>query len=392
MSFWVRLAVVLLAATYVAFLAVCVALVQFDDGENRPRLAKLWPGHPTVLLESGLAEVGAEAAAGGPVDPALVTSLLAVSAKAPLAPEPFLVRGVDAQLAGNPTLALSAFLAARQRSPRTIATRYFLADHYLKSGQTGQGLAEISSLARLVPQSIPSIAPYLAAFAKSPGAAPQLRDLLRRHPQLEPMLLETLSADPSNANLVLKLWNGRRGEREVIWQSRLLSQMIEAGHYHLARQTWSRFSGDNSSPSQLFDPDFAEQALPPFGWSFSAGPAGLAESKAGGQLHVLFYGRDDVVLASQMLTLSPGIYRLSMSVGATALSPNALRWTVKCVPSSNEVALIPLGQSGRRSEAFEIPRANCQAQRLELSGSAQQLPRPADITISELRLRREAPK
>ena len=98
--------------------------------------------------------------------------MLSASAKAPLAPEPFLVRGVQAQLSGEQQLALRSFLAARQRNPRGIAARYFLADHYLKVGETGPGLNEISALARLVPQSLPTVAPYLAAYAKTPSAAP----------------------------------------------------------------------------------------------------------------------------------------------------------------------------------------------------------------------------
>jgi hypothetical protein len=166
-------------ALFVAFQVVRVAGVQSFSGQEPSRMASIWPGHPAVILESGLAKVGAMAAAGKPVDPPLLHQLLAASAKAPLAPEPFLVRGVEAQLAGDQSTALRAFLAARHRNPRTIAARYFLADHYLRAGQTGPGLAEISALARLVPQSLPSVAPFLAAYARSPGAAAQVKAMVR---------------------------------------------------------------------------------------------------------------------------------------------------------------------------------------------------------------------
>lgn len=384
-----RAAAVLIVATFLAFLVVRVAFVHSDGGGDASRLAEIWPGHPDVLLKSGLAEVGAKAAAAEPIDAQILSSLLAVPSKAPMAPEPFLVRGVEAQIAGNQALALRAFLAARQRSPRTIAARYFLADHYLRAGQAGPGLAEISTLARLVPQSMPGVVPYLAAFARSSDAAPQVKELLRRHPQLEPALLELLSTDPDNANLIVSLWSGRRGDREAIWQSRLLAQMVDAGRFEMAREAWSRFSGVDAEPGKLFDPAFGTTALPPFGWTLASGPAGVAEAEGGNRLHVLFYGRDDLVLAGQMLTLKPGRYRLAMKVDATTIVSNSLQWTVKCLPTSELVGLIALSQAGYLSASFAIPSANCPAQRLELSGIAQQLPQQADVTISQFRLQPE---
>jgi hypothetical protein len=296
------------------------------------------------------------------------------------------VRGVDAQLAGDRPLALRSFLAARDRSPRTIAARYFLADYYLKSGQVDAGLAEISTLARLVPQSIPDVTPYLAAFARSPGAAPRVGELLRQFPQVEPALLEALSTDPQNANLILSLWSGRRGEQEGVWQGRLLAQMVEAGHFDLARATWARFTGAVSRPDQIFDPEFAGERLAPFGWNLASGPAGVADPEGEGRLNVLFYGRDDLVLASQMLTLKPGRYRLSMRVVASALPANSLQWTVRCLRTSGGVARLPIANAQSISTSFAVPRTNCPAQQVELKGTAQEFPQLTDVTISQFQL------
>jgi hypothetical protein len=353
-------------------------------------MASIWPGHPAVILESGLAKVGATAAAGKPVDPPLLHQLLAASAKAPLAPEPFLVRGVEAQLAGNESLALRAFLAARQRNPRTIAARYFLADHYLKAGQTGPGLAEISALARLVPQSLPSVAPFLAAYARTPGAAAQVKAMLRTQPQLEPVLLNSLAADAGNVGLILTLWSGRGGEEAKPWQGRLLTQLVESGRYDQARDAWARFTGISAETSRLFDPDFAKQALPPFGWTLASGQSGVAEPEGTGRLNILFYGRDDLSLASQLLTLKPGRYRLSMKANWTSPLSKSLQWTVRCLPASNQIAQIPLDRAGTVSGSFAVAPSGCPAQRLELSGDAPEFPQQAAVTISQLRLQPEA--
>lgn len=331
------------------------------------------------------------AVAAEPVDPALLHRLLATSAKAPLAPEPFLVRGVEAQLAGDQTRALQAFLAARDRNPRTIAARYFLADHYLKAGQTGPGLAEISVLARLVPQSLPSVAPFLAAYARSPGTAPQVKAMLQNHPQLEPLVLNALAADAANADLILALWSGRGGEEAGPWQGNFLTRLIESGRYDLARDSWARFTGITADQDRLFDPDFSKQALPPFGWSLTSGSAGVAEPEGGGRLHILFYGRDNVALASQVLTLKPGRYRLSMVANfAASTTSDSLQWTVSCLPASKQIFSFRLDFVGPASNSFSVPPANCRAQRLELSGTAPEFAEQADVTISKLSLEPEA--
>lgn len=377
-------------ALLLAILVIRSAFVQAFAVKDPARAAAIWPGHPSVQLESGLAEVGDMAAAGRPIDPALVRRLIVASAKAPLAPEPFLVRGVEAQLAGDQPLALKAFLAARQRNPRGIAARYFLADHYLKAGQTAFGLAEISALARLVPQSLPNVAPFLAAYARSPNAAPQVKAMLRGQPQLEPVLLNVLATDAANHQLMRYLWSGRGGEEAKPWQGRLLNSLVEAGRYGEAREAWATFSGIAADQNRLLDPEFRAQALPPFGWLLASGPAGVAEPEGAGRLHVLFYGRDDLVLARQLLTLAPGRYRLSMQVSETSPTSKFLSWGVRCLPGSTQIASVRLDRSGATFVSFAIPASGCPAQRLELIGTAPEFAEQADATISQLQLQKEA--
>lgn len=378
------------AAILLALFVVRVASIQAFATRDVGKAAAIWPGHPTVVLESGLAEVGEAAAAGRPVDKELIDRLVSASAKAPLAQEPFLVRGVEAQLAGNQLLALRSFLAARQRNPRVVAARYFLADLYLKTGRMGPGLAEISALARLVPQSLPKVAPYLAAYAKAPSAAPQVKAMLATHPQLELALLNELAGEASNANLVIHLWSGRGGEDSKPWQTRLLNSLVEAGRFNEARVIWARFTGISADQDRLFDPEFAAQALSPFGWMLASGPSGIAEPQGGGRLHALYYGRDDLVLASQLLTLPPGRYRLSMDVKAGSPLSKSLSWTVRCLPQSSLVATIRLDRSGGVFVPFAVPAGGCPAQRLELAGEAPDFPEQVEVTVGRLRLEREA--
>ena len=384
-----RAAAVVLLGLLLTALVVRNALVDAYVETKPDRAAIGWSGHPSVILASGLAEVGAAAAAGRPVSPASVRRMLDTSARAPLAPEPYLVRGVAAQVAGDQTLALRAFLEARHRDPRSIAARYFLAGHYLQAGQTRAGLAEISALTRLVPKSLKSVSPQLAAFARMPGGASQVKALLRDQPQLEPWLLDELAASPDDARLVMSLWSGRTIDRDRSWQGRLINTLIAAGRYQDAQSAWQRFDPAIERSGALVDPQFNGKTLPPFGWTLASGAAGVAEPQ-GGNLHVIYYGRDDHVLASQLLLLKPGSYRLAMRVGAASPGAKALAWTIRCLPAARELATIGLGSSkgGVVAGHFVVPAAGCEAQQLELAGTAPELPEQAEATIIGLSLSR----
>src|SRR5687768_5780791 len=96
-----RAVIVVVLALIVAVLVARAAFVSAYASREPAKAARLWPGHPQVLFTEGLEEVGRLVAAGQPIDQAIVNGLLAASAKAPLAPEPFLVLGVEAQSTGN---------------------------------------------------------------------------------------------------------------------------------------------------------------------------------------------------------------------------------------------------------------------------------------------------
>lgn len=389
----VRAIAVLTGSLLLAAMVMRGAWVDAFAGRDPARAALLWSSHPSVTLTSGLAEVGAAAAANQPVSPVTVRRMLAASAKAPLAPEPFLVRGVEASVAGNPRLAERAFLEAQRRDPRSIAARYFLADQYLRSNDTSRGLAQIAALTRLVPQSLDAIAPYLAAFARGPDGVRPVKALLADQPLLEPLLLNQLAAAPNDIPLAFKLWNGRTDERDRAWQERLVDTLIGAGRYREARSAWARFNSGMSRGDQLTDPRFEGQASPPFGWKLVSGPAGVAEPDGGGRLHILYYGRDDLVLASQLLMLPAGSYRLSMRVGTPPPSAGSLAWTLRCLPARQNFmsAGLATARGGVLTASFSIPAAGCEAQQLQLAGTAPDVPEQADLTISDLAIARSKP-
>ena len=357
--------------------------------ETRPQTAaRVWPSHPASQLWLGLTQIGLSARNRTAVDPDTLALIRSAAAKAPLEAEPFLVRGVQAQLSGDHDVAEQAFLAAKLRDGRSIPARYFLAEHYFRRANPERGLREIAVLARMVPNGVANLAPFVAAYAKDPRNRTQLKALFRSDPLLEQAALSTLASDPRNADLVLELATPTASPD---WAVRLLHSLVTAGRYGEAYRVWARVARIERPAGQLvFDPGFAgSPAPPPFNWTLASSTVGLAERQPGGRLHVIFYGQEDGVLASQLLLLEPGRYRLAMRVAGDVTRAQSLTWTVTCAKARSPLAALRLGDAARAAAGvvFEVP-VGCAAQALELSGSAAELPQEADVTISALSLTR----
>ena len=172
----------------------------------------------------------------------------------PLAPEPFLVRGVQAQLVGDRSLAGQAFRAAELRDGRAIPARYFLADHYFRTGDARAGLREVAALSRLVPDGVASLAPYVAAYSKNPRNWPALQGVVqvgsgarrtracRRCPPI-----------PRNADLVLALGDVRDRAAAAMWPDKLVASLVAARQYGKARAIWAQIAGTGPD-NGIFDP------------------------------------------------------------------------------------------------------------------------------------------
>ena len=92
------------------------------------------------------------------------------------------------------------------------------------------------------------------------------------------------------------------------------------------------------------------------------------------------------MLASQLLLLKPGAYRIAMQITGDLRNAGSLSWTITCANSKTQLTALRLAAVTRG--AFAVP-AGCPAQRLELIGSAPELPQTVDLTISGLTLVRE---
>ncbi|WP_324808162.1 hypothetical protein SH584_02065 [Sphingomonas sp. LY29] len=389
-----RLTLVAGMAISALVLVVRTAAVSAWSRQAPDLAAKLWPGHPQVVIRQGLEAIGRSAVDRRDVNRSVVTSVVSAARKSPLSPEPFVVHGINQQQRGKPDEALASLQAAVRRDPRSIPARYFLAERFAETGQIVSGLQQVSVLSKLVPQAGSTLVPALVKYARMPGGERQLRLILRDNPALEPVLLDALAADPANAALVMSLWSGGAVDPATNWPKRLLAVLVKAEQIDRAYDVWRRVSGQTgSAPALIFNPTFeASKAPPPFNWTLLSSGAGVAEPSAG-RLNILYYGRENAVLAQQLLRLTPGRYRLSMRTTGGSENAAVLGWSINCVGASSALVRIPLrggDKSQDRSADFSVP-SGCAAQRLELLGSAPEFPDTVNATVENLRLTKVAP-
>ena len=334
-----------------------------------------------------MVEIGAHARRGETPPPATLRRVHEIARAAPLAPEPFLIMGALTQIGGRQRRAEQLFAAARTRDPRSKAARYFLADRYLRTNRAGQALAEIATLSRLIPGAGVHFAAAIASFAQTPSAAPQIRRFFRASPGFEPLVLSRLAEDTRNADLILELWGRAKigyGAPTPEWQTKLVNKLIEQGQFAKAYSSWRIIAGVKDSQT-VFNPGFAKMAAPPpFNWSFVTNGA-IVEPLPANRLHVLYFGRNDTVLAEQLLLLADGRYELSMDISGSIGRGGEIAWTLTCVPRAEAIFRLPVDRKGRLAGTFSVP-PSCSAQRLQLSAVIGEFPQSQEFTVSNLSL------
>ena len=385
----VRRALVLIAAGLLVATVVRNAAVTMLAQSSPAGAAGVWPSHPTAEIALAMTQIARAARDRRPVPPSAFAMIGDAATKDPLAPEPFLVRGVRAELAGKGVLAERAFQAAQWRDPRSLPAAYFLADRYVRAGDVGRGLTQIAALARLSPNGATTAGPYIAAFAANSANWPVLRKVFRSNPELAGPALNALASNIATVPAVLALAEPGTKASQAQWLALLLNTLTEAGQYAKAREIWAEASGVRTD-ELIHDARFTDKvASPPFNWSLTSSAVGLAERQPGGRLHILFYGQEGGILATQLLLLKPGPYRLTMQLIGDPVRARSLNWSIWCDKAPAPIASVTLEAAAGRGWRFNVP-GECPAQWLKLSGASGDISQQVDETIGDLKLERAA--
>ena len=384
-----RAIVVVCAAACLAIQVVRTAGVKAFANLQPLVASRFWNDHPATELSLGMTEIARASRARTAVPQSAFALIDDAAVKQPLAAEPFLVRGVQAQLAGKAMEAERAFHAAQRRDPRSLPAAYFLADRYFQTGDSAHGLGQVALLARLTPYGSATLAPYLAAYAADSANWPRLRLVFQDNPALASNTLAKLAANISTVPAVLALADPKQALESAPWFPALLNTLVGAGRYDQARALWAKGGGIAQPQGELIhDTGFVDsRSAPPFNWSLTSSSVGSAERQPGHRLHVVFYGQEDGILASQLLVLPAGTYRLSLQLLGDRDRARVLNWSLWCDGSDAPVSAVTLADAAQRGWSFRVP-AGCPAQWLKLSGASPDVAQQSDVQITGLKLQR----
>lgn len=317
---------------------------------------------------------------------------------APLDSRPFLFLGAEDLLQNQPARALKVFEAGQRLDPRDRWIRILLLDRYLRAHRYREAAVEMAVLNRLAAEAQAPIIAEMARMARDPATRDAVRQTLAEDPAMEESLLTTLAQNSTDPQLLLQLASPRAraiAARPNGWGQALVTSMVARGRFQAARAVWARLFHVPTAAAQqpLYNSDFqTASGQPPFAWDFSGGAAGAATPQAG-QLTVDYYGRDNATLASQLLVLPAGRYKLNYTLVGSA--GTGLAWTLTCADGGTAaIGSFPVpGASGTAKHylaSFSVPASGCGAQWLRLVGIAAEFPSPVNVTLSGLSLQRVA--
>lgn len=358
-------------------------------------LAALAPNDPERVFESAATEV---ATAPKSISAASLSGVRNAAKEVPLSAEPFFVAGADALFRGETTKGETLLKEARRRNPRHRMARLLLLQEDLRALRVLEATSELKILTRLVPQVTTMIVPALAKLAEDAQTRRAVADALRGDPLLNHVLLQ-LAQSGAEPGVVLELARGApavNGPDVPDWRNALVTQFVERKQYDQAFRLWTAFNKAPAIPAGqwIFNPRFERRSEPaPFNWLLSANSVGAAEIQRRGGLSVEYFGRESGDLASQLLLLAPGRYRLQFRVEGNADGQGSLLlWSVTCADAGTRLVELPLKgisyTAATKAFDFTVPAQDCGAQMLRLEGRAGEFPATQAIVVPALALRR----
>lgn len=381
------------AVLAVAWLVLRASIVEIMPPGD-PSAARLSPNAPDVVLDRAMMEFLTKR---GTLSKATTAQAERAAQRAPLDARPYLFAGARDILRGQGAQAVRVLEAGRRLDGRERWIHLLLLDRYLRAGRYTDAVTEFAVLNRLVSGAQAPILAELVRMTLRPSTRDAVRRTLAHDPALESDLLIRLARSNPDPQLLWQLASPAArvaAGRPDGWGQALVETLVDRRQYLTARATWVTLFRvpPAAAGALLYNPAFqASRGSPPFAWQFASGTIGAADPR-NGQLEIDYYGRDDGVLASQLLMLTPGRYRLAY--GLAGGGGAGLSWTLSCAEqgAAAPFAQMPVpaatSQLRRITAEFTVPVSGCAAQWLRLTGATAEFPNPLNVTLSGLDLSR----
>lgn len=380
---WVRLATVLVAAAWLAWLAVFYGLTAsaLSRGDAQAALA-LRPNSEEAL------SLAAEQALARNDLPRAENLARAALIRMPRSVRALRVMGVAVSLRGRPQLGSELLLRSGMLSWRDETTQLWLIRAAIDQRNFATAMQRLDAMLRGGQHSL-----EMLRLAHELAAIPEARAALISRLAEAPPWREAFFADmeafpkgsePGHALLIDEL-RAREGALQRDELARFVRYLIEQGDGRLARHVWlgNLTAEERTMAATVYDGDFredpaAESAQPRYLFEWALDGGGGATASIGtpplliGETALnVRSGDTEQLLATQTILLGPGTHRLTYSTApAGDASAQYFKWRVVCAGHNRE---LPLGLPAARTvgnwratvQSFEVPQ-DCAAQRIEI--------------------------
>lgn len=352
-------------------------------GRADPALAAtVAPNDARVAIAAAKAAIEGGETPQAPAAAALSRRALARDATLPAAIE---MRALQAAAAGDHAREARLFALSDSISRRSLPTRLWRIQQSVDRGDVAGALEEFDIALRTSSAAQPILFPVLAQASEDPALAGPIAALLDRPQEWGLVFLNYAmtegGAATGAADVVLRMKN-RRPIADSGADETLVGRLVAEKDFARARRVHDAFHPSGSDLVQ--DADFSDDAGFPFGWTLiQEGDRGAQRSLVDGRPALAYQASasGSGQVASQLLTLAPGDYRLATTTAA-ADDDGAARafWTLTCAEGP-QIALLDQPARGAAATDLNVP-PDCDGQWLALNLRPGELPDHAGSVAS----------
>jgi len=370
------------AALVLGWMSVRVA-VQDSVRDADPQLgAQFWPADGASLAALARQRV---AAASGDIDDTTRALYRSALVRDPLLADPLALAGIDAAVKGDISRAERLMVAARDRDPRAPLARFWLLDHFVRTGHYAAALDEVGPAIHLRPEAITAIMTVLTAIAATPDGQKALTDKLATRPFWRTAFFQT-AANTTSPDVLLALLSPPSGAANSAAtgdeQRAVFVAMVNAGDGARAYRAWQQLLPTNyrERAHGIYDGNFGRwPGAKPFNWILAQDEIGSTRMVTAGDLpqatalDVRYFGSTTGVLAEQYVYARSGTYQLRLAArrrtnGATG---GRLNMEVRCANGA-VIATLPLDPLDTQLRTLSTPvnvTPDCNILRVRLVGT-----------------------
>ena len=338
-----------------------------QDG-NPVLAARLAPRDARIAAAAARASIATPADIQTPAIDRLVNAALSRDVTLPSAIE---LRALRFETAGNGGRAERLFALSDAISRRSLPTRLWLIQRSVDRGDVAGALGNFDIALRTSNAAPDILFPVLAGATSDPTLVAPIARILDRPSDWRAMFLNFAIGEGGAAagiNRVVMEMRDRKAITDNQIDDRLVGQLVSEHAYRQARRVHEAFHPRSGSAALVSDPDFTNPELGfPFGWGLSeSGSASAARDMVDGRAALTFQASPGGggQVATQLLMLTSGPYRISTRTAAAADSSSPPFWTLTCGrPNGKQIALVdqPAEKGAVAYTDFTVP-AGCDAQ------------------------------